>query len=143
LGDEHVAQNSYRRRHRARGRRRYASRGTCAATSKPQFVWNQQEREAVEVVKSWVDAWSNRNAQRMAQHMAENTTFRASPAEPLQQGRAAFVTAVSRSVADVSRAEIEEIFVTGAEWDTTVLIKRVDYPPRTAGEVLPWPHSSA
>ena len=41
------------------------------ATSKPQFVWNQQEREAVDVVKVWVGAWAEKNPQRMAQLVAE------------------------------------------------------------------------
>jgi uncharacterized protein (TIGR02246 family) len=97
------------------------------ATSKPPFVWNQQEREAIDVVKAWVDAWSAKNPQRMAQLMAESVVFRSNPTEPLQNGRNAFQTVVARSVRDVTRAEIEEIFVTGAEWDTTVLIKRIDY----------------
>jgi Ketosteroid isomerase-related protein len=97
------------------------------ATSKPQFVWNQQEREAVDVVKLWVGAWAEKNPQRMAQLMAESVVFRSNPTEPLQKGRDAFQAVVARSFHDVTRAEIEEIYVTGAEWDTTVLIKRIDY----------------
>lgn len=97
------------------------------ATSKPQFVWNQQEREAVDVVKAWVSAWAERSPQRMAKLMAESAVFRSNPTEQLQKGRDAFQTVVARTVRDVTRAEIEEIYVTGAEWDTTVLIKRIDY----------------
>ena len=73
----------------------------------------------------------------MAQYMADNTVFRPSPAEPLENGRAALVAAVSRSVAGVSRAEIGEIYVTGAEWDTVILIKRVDYRSSYGGRGVP------
>lgn len=65
--------------------------------------------------------------------MAESAVFRSSPTKQLQNGRDAFQTVVARTIRDVTRAEIEEIFVTGAEWDTTVLIKRVDYRTSNGG----------
>jgi hypothetical protein len=47
-------------------------------------------------------------------------------AAPRGAGRDAFHAVVTDSVRDVTHAEIKEMFVTGAEWDTTVLIKHVD-----------------
>jgi ketosteroid isomerase-like protein len=96
------------------------------ATSKPSFIWNQQERDAADIVRAWVDAWATKDPQRVAEYLAENCIFRGNPSEPLQQGRAAFVTRAARLIGAYDMMKIDELFVTGTEWDTAVLIKRAD-----------------
>ncbi len=98
------------------------------ATAKPPYIYNQQEREAVEVVKAWFEAWNTRDPNKIAEFMAEDCVFRADPSHPLGTGRAAFATKVSQSrlIKVFETMKIEEIFVTGTEWDTAVLTKRID-----------------
>ncbi len=106
------------------------------ATSKPPFVWNQQEREAADVIRAWVDAWATKDPQRVAEYMAENCVFRGDPSEPLQHGRAAFVTLIARFIGAFETMKIDEMFVTGTEWDTAVLIKRTDTIRANSGGTL-------
>ena len=87
-----------------------ARMATAQATTTPPSSYNQQEREAVEVVKGWIGAWRAYDVEKLMSYTADGLVFRADPSEPLQQGRAA----------------IDELFVTGTEWDTAVLIKRAD-----------------
>jgi len=96
------------------------------ATAKPPFIWNQQEREAADVVRAWVDAWATKDPQRVGEYMAENCVFRGDPSEPLEQGRAAFVTRIAKSIGALDATKIDELFVTGTEWDAAVLIRRTN-----------------
>lgn len=99
----------------------------CAqATAKPQFIWNPQEREAVEVVKAWVNAWATKDAQRIAELMADNCVFRSDPSQPMQTGREAFIKLITPLLARYEGMTIEEVYVTGSEWETAVMIKRAD-----------------
>ena len=88
------------------------------ATAKPQFIWNQQEREAVDAVKAWVNAWSTKDPQRVAELMADNSVFRADPAAPMKTGREAFVALITPLMPRVDSMTIDEIYVTGTEWDS-------------------------
>jgi uncharacterized protein (TIGR02246 family) len=106
------------------------------ATAKPQFIWNQQEREAVDAVKAWVNAWSTKDPQRVAELMADNSVFRADPAAPMKTGREAFVALITPLMPRVDSMTIDEIYVTGTEWDSAVMIKRSDKMSATAGAAL-------
>ena len=96
------------------------------ATAKPEYIYNQQEREAAEVVKAWVAAWSAHDVQKMADLMSDDCVFRGDPSQKLRTGRAAFVDEISRFIQIVDSMKIDELFVTGTEWNTAVLIKRTD-----------------
>lgn len=106
------------------------------ATAKPQFIWNQQEREAVDAVKAWVNAWATKDPQRVAELMADNCVFRADPAEPMKTGREAFVALITPLMPRVDSMTIDEIYVMGTEWDSAVMIKRSDKISATAGAAL-------
>jgi limonene-1,2-epoxide hydrolase len=107
------------------------------ATAKPQFIWNQQEREAVDAVKAWVNAWSTKDPQRVAELMADNLVFRADVSEQLQYGRDGFERIARGVMNGWCDMELEEVFVVGGDTDTVVLAKRIDYfsgnPPRGRG----------
>jgi len=96
------------------------------ATGKAPSSYNQQEREAVEVVKAWMAAFATKDPQKVAQYMAEDCVFRDDPAHPLQKGRDAFVKDISGFIGVVASMKLDEIYVTGTEWDTSVLTKRTD-----------------
>lgn len=106
------------------------------ATAKPEFIWNLQEREAVEVVKAWVNAWATKDPQRVAELMADTAVFRADPAEPMKKGREAFVALITPLLPRVDSMTIDELFVTGTEWDSAVMIKRSDRMSGSAGAAL-------
>ena len=106
------------------------------ATAKPEFIWNQQEREAVDAVKAWVNAWATKDPQRVAELMADNAVFRADPAEPMKTGREAFVALIAPLLSRVDGMTIDEVFVTGTEWDSAVMIKRSDKMSAGAGAAL-------
>lgn len=106
------------------------------ATAKPEFIWNQQEREAVAAVKAWVNAWATKDAQRVAELMADTAVFRADPAEPMKTGREAFVALISPLMSRFESMTIDEVYVTGTEWDSAVMIKRTDKMSASAGPAL-------
>jgi uncharacterized protein (TIGR02246 family) len=113
------------------------------ATAKPEYIYNQQEREAAEVVKAWVAAWSAHDVQKMADYMSDDCVFRGDPSQKLQTGRAAFMAEISRFIQIVDSMKIDELFVTGTEWNTAVLIKRSDTiransGSRAAGRTVPF-----
>jgi len=118
----------------ATGRR--AAAALAQATSKPQNIWNLEEREAADVVRAWVDAWATKDPQRVAEFMADNCVFRGDPSQPLQTGREAFVTEISRFIGAFETMKIDQLFGTGTEWETTVLIKRTDKMGPNAGNGL-------
>jgi hypothetical protein len=62
----------------------------------------------------------------MADFMSDECVFRGDPSQKLQTGRAAFVAEISRFIQIVDSMKIDELFVTGTEWNTAVLIKRTD-----------------
>jgi uncharacterized protein (TIGR02246 family) len=105
-------------------------------TAKPQYIWNQQEREAAEVVKAWIAAFATKDPQKVASYMAENCVFRGDPSQPLQKGREAFVKEISGFIGVIANIKIDEIYVTGNEWDTAVLTKRTDTLSPNAGGPL-------
>jgi uncharacterized protein (TIGR02246 family) len=106
------------------------------STVKPQSIWNQQEHEAAEVVKAWIAAFATKDPQKVASYMAEDCVFRGDPSQPLQKGREAFVKEISGFIGVIANIKIDEIYVTGNEWDTAVLTKRTDTLSPNAGGPL-------
>jgi limonene-1,2-epoxide hydrolase len=65
-----------------------------------------------------------------------NSVVRADPAEPMKTGREAFVALISPLMSRVDSMAIDEVYVTGTEWDSAVMIKRSDKMSASAGAAL-------
>jgi len=102
------------------------------ATINPPSSYNQQEREAVEVVRKWINAWTAYDMTTLMSLMSDDLIFRADPSESLQP-----LPPFQRMAQGVMNLwcgmDLEEVFVVGGERDTMVLIKRVDYFPGDGG----------
>jgi limonene-1,2-epoxide hydrolase len=103
------------------------------ATGKAPSSYNQQEREAVEVVKGWINAWKTYDIAKLMSFMSDDLIYRADDSEPLQHGKDGFETMARRVGPSWCGMDLQEIFVVGGEWDTVVLAKRIDYFPGGRG----------
>jgi len=107
----------------------FSHQAAAQATSKPPSSYNQQEREAVDVVKGWINAWRAYDTEKLMSYMADDLVFRADPSEPLQYGREGFRRIAQGVINGWSGMDLEEVYAVGGEADTVVLFKRVDYFP--------------
>jgi SnoaL-like domain len=105
------------------------------ATGKAPSTYNAQEREAVEVVKGWINAWRAYDLEKLMSYMDDKLVFRGDPIEPLR-GREAFRKMAQGVIKGWSGMDIEEIYPVGSETETIVLFKRVDYFPGDTGFFL-------
>jgi limonene-1,2-epoxide hydrolase len=101
-------------------------------TIKPPSSYNQQEREAVEVVRGWLNAWTAYDLNKLMSYMAEDSIYRGDPSESLGR-RAGFQSMAQGVMNGWCGMDLEEIFVIGGERDTMVLSKRIDYFPGDSG----------
>jgi limonene-1,2-epoxide hydrolase len=103
--------------------------------------WNQFERDAVQVVTEFIDAWDRDNVEKALSLVGKNFEFRGDPSAGFTRGREAFKKVISNKFRDeppggfapnapgsggLGRQEIKEIFAVGDWYDTTVLVLRVD-----------------
>ena len=105
--------------------------GLAAAqtTAKPPSSYNQQEREAVEVVKGWINAWRSHDIPKLMSYMSDDLVYRADVSEQLQYGKEGFETMAKRVGPGWCGMDLQEVFVVGGDADTIVMFKRIDYFP--------------
>jgi limonene-1,2-epoxide hydrolase len=103
--------------------------------------WNQFERDAVNVVTDFIDAWDRGNVEKTLSLVGKNFEYRPDPSLGFTRGRDAFRKYVTHIFRDeppggmppgspgsgsMGRQEIKKIYAVGDWYDTTVLVLRVD-----------------
>lgn len=103
-----------------------AALGLLAVTAtQAQTVANTpQEREAIEVVKKWWDAWKTGDPGKMTAMVSDDIAFQGLPTQPMERGRDSFRKHVAR-LSPAKSITIPEAVAMGGTTGTVVLTKRL------------------
>lgn len=97
---------------------------TVTATQAQTIADTLQEREAIEVVKKWWEAWKTADPDKITAMVSDDIVFQGIPTDPIEKGRGAFHQHVAR-ISPAKSISVPEAVAMGGTTGTVVLTKRL------------------